>query len=273
MALLTGSPAINAGTSTDAPSTDQRGLPRPGRRRRRYRRITRCSPLVNQLPVASNLSVSTNEDTLLSGQVSATDADGDHLTYSVVTGPSQGTVALHSDGSFWYTPPAFYSGTDSFTFEAYDGQAYSNVATVSITINPVTLPQVANIPFTTVADGTVADRNLDGIYDTVDTTSHVDHRPLVHRPDDRAGAGRLRVRPEPDRAGHADPLGDDRARCHVVHSSTVGGVTTYPQLDFMAAAGTGTVTTADGAAAATSAGTGTVSSLGYQIFTLTARAC
>ncbi len=45
----------------------------------------------------------------------------------------------------------------------------------------------------------------------------VDHRPMVHRPDDRAGAGRFRVRPEPDRAGHDDPLGDHRARCHVVH--------------------------------------------------------
>ncbi len=55
-------------------------------------------------------------------------------------------------------------------------------------------------------------------------------------------------------------------------SSTVGGVTTYPQLNFMAAAGTGTVTTADGASQATSAGTGTVSSLGYQIFTLTGSA-
>src|SRR6185312_12059817 len=52
-------------------------------------------------------------------------------------------------------------------------------------------------------------------------------------------------------------------------SSTSNGVTTYPQLVFNAYGGTGTVTTADGAAAATSAGTGTVGALGVQQFSLT----
>ncbi len=271
MALLTGSPAINAGTSTDAPSTDQRGLPRPSGGAVDIGAYEVQSG-VNQVPVASNLSVSTNENTLLSGQVSATDADGDHLTYSVVAAPSQGSVALHSDGSFWYTPSAFYSGTDSFTFEAYDGQAYSNVATVSITINPVTLPQVANIPFTTVADGTVADRNLDGTYDTVDTTSpSITDRWFT---DPTIGQERGVFEFDLSRIAPGTPILSATIALDVTSYTalTVGGVTTYPQLDFMAAAGTGTVTTADGASQATAAGTGTASSLGYQTFTLTGSA-
>jgi len=46
-----------------------------------------------------------------------------------------------------YTPKASYQGPDSFTFSAYDGQVYSNAATVSITVTPpanrlsITFPQ------------------------------------------------------------------------------------------------------------------------------------
>jgi hypothetical protein len=41
------------------------------------------------------------------------------------------------------TPGADYNGTDSFTFKANDGSLDSNVATVSITINPVNDAPVA----------------------------------------------------------------------------------------------------------------------------------
>ena len=43
-----------------------------------------------------------------------------------------------------YTPAANYNGPDSFTFNANDGIATSNTATVSITVNPVNDPPVAN---------------------------------------------------------------------------------------------------------------------------------
>ena len=273
MALLTGSPAIDAGTSTDAPSTDQRGLPRPsgaGFDIGAYE--VQSAGSVNHPPVASNLSVSTNENTLLNAQVSATDADGNHLTFSLVTGPLQGSVVLHPDGSFAYTPPASYSGTDSFTFEAYDGQYYSNIATVSITINVANLPLVDNMFFTTVADGTVADRNLDGSYDTVDTTnSSISDRWFT---DPTIGQERGVFEFDLSRIAPGTPILSATIALDVTSytASTVGGVTTYPQANFMAAAGTGTVTTADGVNPATSAGTGTVSSLGDHVFTLTGTA-
>jgi VCBS repeat-containing protein len=63
--------------------------------------------------------------------VNDSDADGDQLTASLVSGPSHGTLSFHSDGSFTYTPTSGYTGADSFTYKANDGIADSNVATVS----------------------------------------------------------------------------------------------------------------------------------------------
>ena len=83
------------------------------------------------------------EDTTRTGSVTATDVDNDSLTYSLIAGPSHGTVTVSADGAFVYTPAANYNGPDSFTFRANDGQADSNVATVPITLTPVNDPPVA----------------------------------------------------------------------------------------------------------------------------------
>ena len=72
------------------------------------------------------------------------DADGDTLTAVLNTGPGNGSLTLSADGSFSYTPNANFNGPDSFTYHANDGQADSNVATVSITVNNVNDAPVAN---------------------------------------------------------------------------------------------------------------------------------
>ena len=46
-------------------------------------------------------------------------------------------MALNSEGSFTYTPDANYDGLDTFTYRANDGENNSGVATVHITINPI----------------------------------------------------------------------------------------------------------------------------------------
>src|SRR5262249_14986191 len=51
-----------------------------------------------------------------------TDANGDALTAVLVSGPAHGSVALNANGSFTYTPAAGYTGADSFTYKANDGQ-------------------------------------------------------------------------------------------------------------------------------------------------------
>lgn len=91
----------------------------------------------NTAPVPTDATLSTNEDTPLTGQLAATDADGDALTFARTGQPSHGTVTVESNGSFIYTPAADYAGPDSFTFIASDAVAESILGTVSITVVPV----------------------------------------------------------------------------------------------------------------------------------------
>jgi VCBS repeat-containing protein len=75
----------------------------------------------------------------------ATDADGDPLSASVVSGggPAHGALTLHADGSFIFTPTSGYSGPDSFTFAVSDG-ALTTTATASLTIHASNTAPVAN---------------------------------------------------------------------------------------------------------------------------------
>ncbi len=70
------------------------------------------------------------------------DGNGDALTAVVESQPANGALTLNANGSFTYTPKAGYTGSDSFTYRANDGQASSAPATVTISI----LPTGANLP-------------------------------------------------------------------------------------------------------------------------------
>jgi len=86
--------------------------------------------------VASDGAAVTDEDTAKAILLVATDVDDDPMTYEIVAGPSHGTLSGTAP-SLTYTPADDYNGPDSFTFKANDGDVDSNVATVSITVNPV----------------------------------------------------------------------------------------------------------------------------------------
>ena len=92
---------------------------------------------VNDAPVADALQVSGDEDTVINGNVTGSDVDGDDLTYSVVSGPANGSVSMNDDGTFSYTPDANYNGGDSFTFVANDGELDSVEQVVAINVNAV----------------------------------------------------------------------------------------------------------------------------------------
>src|SRR5205807_1052786 len=116
---------------------------------------------VNHAPVAAAQTVTTAEDTAKAVVLTATDVDGDTLTYSVVAGPTHGALSGTAP-NITYTPAANYNGADSFTFKANDGTLDSNVATVTITVTPVNDPPVANAQSVTTAEDTAAPIVLTG---------------------------------------------------------------------------------------------------------------
>ncbi|SET60767.1 RHS repeat-associated core domain-containing protein [Nitrosomonas marina] len=96
---------------------------------------------VQQLPIAEQDAYSVAGDSTLTVNVidgvlaNDTDTENDSLTASLVDAASDGVVNLNDDGSFSYTPNAGFSGTDTFTYRAFDGTGFSDPATVSITVN------------------------------------------------------------------------------------------------------------------------------------------
>ena len=79
--------------------------------------------------------------------------EGGDLSASLVDGPAHGEVALKADGSFVYTHDGGESESDSFTYQVNDGFSDSNVAEVSIQIDPVNDPPVGVADAYTVVEG------------------------------------------------------------------------------------------------------------------------
>jgi peptidoglycan/xylan/chitin deacetylase (PgdA/CDA1 family) len=119
---------------------------------------------VNDAPVASNKTATTGMNTPVSISITATDVDGDALTYSITAQPVHGTLSGTAP-ALTYTPAANYSGTDTFTYRATDGQA-SSTATVTITITQ--LSTNADLSGLTISAGTLTPAFASG------TTSYTD---------------------------------------------------------------------------------------------------
>ena len=90
---------------------------------------------VNDPPVADDLSVTTGEDAAVGTLLTASDVEGDSLTFTVVSGPAHGTLSGTAP-NLVYTPGLNYNGPDSFTFVVSDGTD-SDTGTVDLTVTPV----------------------------------------------------------------------------------------------------------------------------------------
>lgn len=112
-------------------------------------------------PVAASQSTSTLEDTAVNIVLTASDANGDLLSYAVVDGPSNGSLTGTAPNLI-YTPNANYNGSDSFTFKANDGTADSAIATVSITVTAVNDAPVADAQSVSVDHNTATAITLTG---------------------------------------------------------------------------------------------------------------
>src|SRR5207249_3626361 len=108
---------------------------------------------VNDAPGANAQSATTAEDTAKAITLTASDVDGDALTYSIVSGPTHGALSGTAP-NVTYTPAANYNGPDSFTFKANDGTVDSAAATISITVTAVNDAPVANAQSVTTAEDT-----------------------------------------------------------------------------------------------------------------------
>ena len=69
-----------------------------------------------------------------------TDPDGDTLTAVLLTGPTRGTLAFNTNGSFTYTHTSIDKTGDSFTYTAFDGALSSETVTVVIRISGNQVP-------------------------------------------------------------------------------------------------------------------------------------
>ena len=131
--------------------------------------------------VANDDSATTMVDTAVTVVVFAndTDADGDQLFMSQYTHPTNGTVKWNPGYTVTYTPNARFVGTDSFTYNVWDGTSASNYATVTITVTsdndaPVAVTDTAETTEDTAVTVEVLanDTDADGDTLTIATTTN-----------------------------------------------------------------------------------------------------
>jgi uncharacterized repeat protein (TIGR03803 family)/VCBS repeat-containing protein len=120
---------------------------------------------VNDAPVAQSGTASTTAGSPVNGSLIASDADGNQLTYAIVSSGTKGTASITDPaaGTFTYTPNGGATGADTFTFTANDGTVTSNTATVTVTI--ITAPPVApsNLTATVQYSGTGKNKTVQGV--------------------------------------------------------------------------------------------------------------
>ena len=86
-------------------------------------------------PIAENLEFETYRGTSMGGSLTASDPDGDRLSFELSTPPVKGTLDLNPDGRFVYTPAEGKRGRDYFGYRAVDPEGNrSQEATVLIRI-------------------------------------------------------------------------------------------------------------------------------------------
>ncbi len=131
---------------------------------------------VNDPPVTTDDSATTNEDTSVNGTVvdNTTDPDDNPaaFNYSIV-GPTPTGLTFNADGTWTFDPAGNFDGLDtgesatvSFQYKANDGEADSNTSTVTITIHggnnsPTTTDDTATTSEDTLVGGSVVDNTTD----------------------------------------------------------------------------------------------------------------
>jgi hypothetical protein len=101
----------------------------------------------NTPPTAGNVAASTLNSVPVNLPLSATDPNGNPLTFRVVSQPAHGSVGVSNDVATYF-PEAGYFGSDTFTFAANDTYSDSNLATGTVTVaqGPFSIGVAAQVP-------------------------------------------------------------------------------------------------------------------------------
>lgn len=103
---------------------------------------------VNRPPVANTVNATTLEDVPVNILLQGNDPDGGTVSYSIVTGPTKGTLSGTAPNLI-YTPAKNSNGQDAFTYRVSDGFLNSANALATVAVTPVNdAPTVANLNFT-----------------------------------------------------------------------------------------------------------------------------
>ncbi|MEJ2792260.1 retention module-containing protein, partial [Iodobacter sp. LRB] len=142
----------------------------------------------NGNPLTVPVQISTKEDTPIAGKVTATDPDGDTLTFTPKDQPTHGTVTVNPDGSYIYTPAPDYNGKDSFTVTVNDGKGGTAIITVNVTVDPVNdAPVGTNQTITTPEDTPITGKLV---------ATDKDGDPLTFTAKDQPAHGTVTVKPD-----------------------------------------------------------------------------
>lgn len=107
----------------------------------------------NMAPVAFNSNISSRQGEALTTTLNTTDEDGYVTNLYVQTYPLHGTISI-SGWEITYYPNSEYFGTDQIQWFAIDNNgAFSNIATISITITQNTSPLIVSTAPTTATIG------------------------------------------------------------------------------------------------------------------------
>lgn len=96
-----------------------------------------AAPVITE---GASTTMTVNEDVAGAKTLNATDANGDTLTWSILTQGSKGVAAVSGTGaakSVSYTPTANLNGADSFVVQVADGMGGFDTITVNVTITAV----------------------------------------------------------------------------------------------------------------------------------------
>ena len=100
----------------------------------------------DDVPHAVDDTLAATEDTTLTGTVAANDipsGDGGNV-WTRASDAAHGTVVVHADGTFTYTPAANYNGPDRFSYTITDVDGSVSTATVNINVAAVNDAPVAH---------------------------------------------------------------------------------------------------------------------------------